>query len=146
MKRASLRTQQLAAIHMQAKSLGMDRETYEAMLERVAGARSAKGLDARGRDAVMQELRRLRGGSLLHSRNAVPPPGDPPHVREELRSMIAKIGALLADGGKSWNYAHALARRMFHLQRVEWLTAEQMRRVIAALSYDQRRRKEKARA
>lgn len=55
------RNRDLAAIHTTIKQLGMDRETYEAMLQRVAGVASAGDLDARGRRQVLDRLRAVGG-------------------------------------------------------------------------------------
>lgn len=136
------RLRQLAAIHvLAAKRLRLDRGAYEALLQRVAGVRSAADLDDDGRRRVLDELHRLAGDGARQMRNAVPPPGAPAQVREELAAMVAKVGAILTETGKPWAYAHALARRMFHVQRVEWLSAEQLHRLVAALAIDQQRRR-----
>lgn len=141
---ADHRKRQLGAIHVRAKQLRLERETYVALLQRVAGVDSAAKLSGRGRAQVLDELKRLAGDSAAHMRRAVPPPGAP-EVRDELAAMVAKIGAMLAEGGKSWPYAQAIAKRMFHVDQVEWLSAEQMHRLVAALSYDQRRQRAKVR-
>ncbi len=142
---AKRRNKQIAGIHVLArKQLRLDEGTYRALLKRVAGVSSAADLDARGRGAVLTELRRLTGQGAGRSRNAVPPPGGPENVREELAAMVAKVGAILAETGRSWNYAHGLARKMFKVDKVEWLSAEQLHRVVAALSYDQTRRRKGA--
>lgn len=143
-KAAARRRAQLAAIHMTAQRLRLDRETYMALLQRVADVTTAADLDGPGRAKVLDELRRLAGDGARHARNAVPPPHAPRQVREEATAMIGKIGAILAESGRDWNYAHGLARKMFHVQRVEWLRADQLHRVIAALAIDQRRRRERA--
>lgn len=50
---------QLAAIHIKKTQLGLDDETYRALLERVTGKRSAKDLSASQRFTVITELERL---------------------------------------------------------------------------------------
>lgn len=138
---AARRAKQIAAIHVLArKRLRLDESTYRDLLERVAGVRSAADLDAAGRARVLAELRRLTGEGARQMRNAVPAPGAPAHVREEISAMVGKVGAILAESGRSWAYAHGLARRMFKVQRVEWLHGDQLHRLIAALEIDQRRR------
>lgn len=132
------RTRQLGAIHIAKKRLRLDDETYRALLERVGGQRSAKDLDAQGRNAVLREFARLDG-----QREAIKPnmlPGAPTNVREEVSAMVGKVGAILAEADRSWNYAHGMARRMFKVQRVEWLRAEQLHKLVAALMFDQKRR------
>jgi phage gp16-like protein len=135
------RRRQLAAIHVLAsKRLRLDRETYVALLQRVAGVRSSADLDGQGRSLVLDELRRLAGEGRRQMRNAVNLPGAPQNVREELAAMVAKVGVILAETGSSWNYAHGIAKRMFHIPRVEWLKPDQLHRLVAALAYHQRRR------
>ncbi len=139
---ADRRRKELAAIHVMAsKQLRIDQDTYRALLERVTGKRSAGDLNARERTAVLDELRRLIGGGVKRMRNAVPPVDEPQNVRAELRAMVSKVGAILEEADRSWAYAHGLAVRMFKVQRVEWLRAEQLHRLIAALAIDQKRRR-----
>ena len=141
-KAAQRRRADLAAIHVIAgKQLRLDEDTYRALLERVAGVRSAADLDVRGRIKVLEELRRLTGEGKDRMRNAVPGPDAPQNVREEIAGMVAKIGAILAEAERGWPYAHGLAVRMFKVQRVEWLKADQLHRLVAALSIDQKRRR-----
>ena len=84
----ALRNKQLAAIHvMAAKRLRLDRETYVALLQRVAGVDSAGKLDGRGRAAVLDELRRVAGEGQRQMRNAVNLPDAPQNVREEIAGM-----------------------------------------------------------
>jgi phage gp16-like protein len=134
---AADRRRELAAIHAQAKKLGMARDVYESMLERVTGLRSSALLDAPGRRAVIAELVRLEGKPRERGR---PAPGAPTDVAPAKRAMVAKIGALLSDAQREWNYAHSMARRMYHVQRVEWCQPDQLHRLIAALEIDRRRR------
>lgn len=133
----------LARIHMLAAQLKLEDDTYRALLERVTGQRSAAQLDLAQRRAVIAELSRLSGDGDAGARASALPDA-PKRVRAELRAMIGKVGALLAERDLSWAYAHGLAQRMFQAQRVEWLRADQLHRVVAALSYDQRRRRRDA--
>ena len=57
--------------------------------------------------------------------------------------MIGKIGAILAESGLSWNYAHGMAKKMFDTHRVEWLQTDQLHKLVSALVYDQKRRRAK---
>lgn len=139
---AERRRKDLAAIHtIAAKRLHLDQNTYRALLDRVAGVRSAADLDVRGRIKVLEELRRLSGDGARRMVNAVPQPDAPQNVREEVAGMVAKVGAILAEADRGWPYAHGLARKMFGVQRVEWLKANQLHRLVAALSIDQKRRR-----
>lgn len=136
------RNKQLAAIHVLAqRKLRLDRDTYVALLKRVAGVNSSADLDGPGRARVIDELRRLEGNGNRQMRNAIHLPDAPQNVRDELAAMVAKVGAILADMDKSWNYAHGTAKRMFKVQRVEWLRPDQLHRLIAALQMSANPRK-----
>lgn len=55
----SLTRQQLAVIHVAAKNLGLDRDTYEDVLFSATGVRSSKDLDDRGFEAVLERFAEL---------------------------------------------------------------------------------------
>ena len=131
---ASRRSRDLAAIHVSAKKLGMDRGTYEAMLMRTCGVRSSADLDQRGRAKVLAELQRLGAG-------VDPKRGRPANADQE--PMLRKIEALLAEMKAPWSYADAIARRMFGIAFVAWVRQPaQLRSIIAAL--DARLRKKQS--
>ena len=131
----STRNLQLSKIHIAKKDLGLDDETYRALLVRVAGVRSAKDLTPRQTGAVLAEFARLGWASApakKHGRKAPEPAPD----REKL---VGKIGAFLAEAKRSWAYADGMALRMFKVERVEWLDPGQLQKLVAALTYDARR-------
>ena len=57
--------------------------------------------------------------------------------------MMDKVEALLADGGYHWNYAHAMAWRMFGREKVEYLDNDQLHKLVAALQIAANRKKKK---
>jgi phage gp16-like protein len=126
-----IRQKQLALIHLAKKTLGLDDETYRAMLERVTGHTSAALLDATGRQRVLDELRALgfRGGKVRRRARPSSPRA----------ALVSKIRALLADQGHPDTYGDAIAKRMFGTDRVEWLEEDQLRKVVAALEIHRRR-------
>lgn len=136
------RNAQLAAIHVAKKRLRLDDETYRSLLERVGGHRSAKDLDPHARRAVLREFARLDRSREDKSQNMLP--GAPENVRAETAAMVGKVGAILEEAGRSWNYAHGLAKKMFNVARVEWLHGDQLHKLVAALSIDQKRRRRRS--
>lgn len=132
----SLRKKDLARIHCAKKDLGLDDDTYRAMLRDLTGKETAAVLDARQRWAVLQALDRAKGGKPAH-------PGKPAPQGPGKDALLSKIEAHLADAKRPWAYAHALAKRMFRRDQVQWCDADQLRRLVAALEYDQRRRNER---
>lgn len=131
----STRNLQLSKIHIAKKDLGLDDETYRALLARVAGVRSAKDLNPRQIGAVLAEFSRLGWASTpakKHGRKA--PKAAPDRVK-----LVGKIEAFLAEAKRSWAYADGIAMRMFQVERVEWLDPAQLQKMVAALTYDARR-------
>ena len=52
---------------------------------------------------------------------------------------LKKIEALLAEAGRPWSYADAIAKRICGVERVAWCKSAQLAGVIAALSVDAER-------
>ena len=129
----------LAAIHVLAgpKHLALDNELYRDVVERVSGehgkaVRSAGDCDVRQLEAIAQELRRQVGQQW------------PERPKGELSPQMGKIEALLADAGRQWAYAHAIAKRVCTVDKLEWCTPEQLQKVIAAMQIDANRRAKRA--
>lgn len=125
------RNQQLSKIHIAKKDLGMDDDTYRAMLMRIAGKTSAKDLNPLQAANVLRELERL-GWQPKRGRAKPKPAVD----REKL---VGKIEAQLAEAGRPWAYGDGIAKRLYKVEKVEWLNPEQLRGVVAALAYDAKR-------
>lgn len=124
----------LAKIHIARQQLGLDDETYRALLMRVAGVRSAKDLNDRQASFVLAEFERL--GFVPRAKRqgrAKPKPA------KSSRSVINKIEALLAEAGRPWSYADSMAMHMFKVERVEWLPYDQLQRLMQALIIDAKR-------
>lgn len=132
------RRRDLAMIHVAKKQLAMDDDAYRAMLWTVGRARSAGDLDHAGRAAVIDHLKacgfkprpagKRRGTNEWAWVDAAP---------EGKRRMLRKIIMLI--GGRGKDYADAIAKKMFNVERIEFVAEEQLRSVIAALNYDARR-------
>lgn len=123
----------LAKVHVLKKERGLDEDTYRGAIEALFGVRSAADLTD---EQLMQLVAHLDGrrGRTEHQ-------GRPRNMDNPDRGrLLRKVEALLADARRPWAYAHAIARRMYGVQRVEWLAPDQIGRVIAALEYDRKRR------
>lgn len=132
-----IRRRELAKIHIAAKQLQMDRQSYEDMLWACARVRSARDLDAAGRARVLDHLKACG----FKGKRGRPHPGRPHNLQSEERGpQLGKIEALLADAGRPWAYVDGMAKRMFAVASVTWCDPEQLQKIIAALVYDQRRR------
>lgn len=128
-----LRKRQIAQIHIAKSDLGLDDDTYRAMLMDVAGVNSSTKLTAKQRAAVLERFE-ARGWKNKKHRA--------PAVTAEKAPYVRKIGALLADMKLSWNYANGIAKQMFKKQRVQWCEPEQLRAVVAALAKEQTKRQQ----
>lgn len=125
----------LAKIHIAKAQLGLDEETYRALLARVAGVRSAKDLSPRQVGAVLAEFERLG----WQSKPAKKAGRKTPTPAVDRKALVGKIEAFLAEANRPWSYADAMALRMFQVERVEWLDSGQLQRLVAAFVYDAKR-------
>ncbi len=136
--RKNPRGPQLAKIHVAIAQLGLDEATYRALYERVTGKNSAARMSVAERDAVIAELARLGFQDTRKANGKAAFPGRPANTDQV--PMLGKIEALLADSGRQWEYARATAKRMFNVERLEWLTDVQLHKLVSALQIDANRR------
>jgi len=130
----------IAKIKVAQKELGLDDTTYRAVLERVTGKRSCADMDVSELESVVADMR-----SHGFKPKAKGNPHGKPHLRRtSSAAMLDKVEALLTVGGKHWNYAHAMARRMFGKDKVEYLDDTQLHKLVAALQIAENRKTEKA--
>jgi len=125
------RRTELAKIHMGAKQIGLSDDSYRDMLWCIARVRSASDLDEYGRKKVIQHLAKC-GATFKR-------PGRPTPAADK-QGLVAKIRAQLAAANRPDAYADGMARKMFTVDRFEWCTEDQLRRIVAALNYDAKRR------
>lgn len=130
---------QIGRIKAAQKALGLDDGTYRALLQRVTGKSSSTQMTPAERNEVLAEFARLGFKRAAASERGNRFPGRPANVREV--PMLRKVEALLADNKRPWSYAHRIAKKMFHVNRVEWLNAHQLHGLVAALQADANRRR-----
>ncbi len=139
---AQPRNNALAQIHIAKAQLGLDDDTYRDMLWAVARVKSAKDLDHAGRARVMAHLV-ASGFKPAPPKN--PTAGRPRNMDDEQRGpMLRKIEALLLDAGRSWAYAHGMAKQMFSIDDVAFCHPGNLHRMVAALELDKKRRQQRA--
>lgn len=136
------RRRELAQIHIAKVQLGMDDDTYRAMLWAVGRVHSAADLDYAARQSVLEHLRACGFKPTVKNQH-----GKRPKVGTDRDAQVRKLEALLADRSLPWTYITSgkpsMVQRICRVARIEWATAEQLGKLIAALSIDQRRRKER---
>ena len=128
----ALRKSLLAKAHLAPKQLGMSDDDRRAILQSLFGVESCKHLSNKQLGQLLAHFERC---------------GWEPKEKKPIRTgrgaqepaMLAKVEALLAELANEkgdwhpWNYAHAILRRMYKVDRLEWADARQLRGVIAAL-------------
>lgn len=124
---------ELARIHIAKNELGMDDETYRAMLQNVAGVASSKDLTEAGFKKLMAHFKRCGWKPKAK-------PGKP-SVGRSKQALISKVEALLTEAKLPWAYADAMAKRMYGIEQTGWLEPEQLQGIVAALTYDAKRKR-----
>lgn len=125
----------LAQIHIAKAQLGLSDDDYRAILARTAGVNSAKDLTNRTVGGVMHEFRRL-GFEPKPAKKAGRKAPRPPRARQK---VMSKIEAMLTHAGRPWAYADGVAKRMFGVERVDWLDDDQLHRLMTGLIIDAKR-------
>lgn len=128
-KKTDIRTRELAMIHIAKKDLGLDDDTYRAMLWTVAHVRSSSDLDQAGRANVLKHLKTC-GWKPKSSGFKIEPPKN---VKLSSVALVGKIGALLTVLQKPWAYADGMAKNMFNVEKLTWCTPQQLHKMVAAL-------------
>lgn len=129
-----LRKAELAQIHIAKVQLGLDDDAYRAILVQVTGKTSSKDLTWQGRKALLDHFKKI--GFKVNAKAAGRPA---PVVAKDRQALIGKIEAQLAEAGKPWIYADAMAKRICKVDRIEWCEPEHLTKIIAALSYNAKR-------
>src|SRR5699024_10712039 len=130
------RRKELARIHCLKRDLRLGDSIYRDVLWTIARVESASDLDSHGRRAVIGQLSsRLPRGQ--RRAGATGYPGEPRTLRK--RPLMQKIEAQLADSGRPWSYAEALAKRIAHKERLVFCSDAELGKIVAALAIDQKR-------
>ena len=128
-KKASL----IRTVKAGQRALNLDDAIYRAMLKNVTGKDSATKCTDQDLQRVIDTMRE-RGfkPNRKHGRR--------PRVAEGKKAILSKIEALLADAGRSWAYTESMAKHMFKVDAVDWLTVQQLHKLMQALIIDAKRR------
>lgn len=110
-----LRKKELAQIHIARQQLGMDRDTYQAMLWSVARVRSAADLDWTGRKRVMDHL--MACGAKIGRKAPRKPSANNEwafidRMPEDRRPMLRKLAAMARRNGLSKAYMEGIGKQM----------------------------------
>lgn len=128
-----IRKSELAQIHVAKSQLGLDDDTYRAMLWTVAKVRSAADLDWAGRKKVIDHLKTKgfkikRGNKVVSTR---------PLASDDQSKMIRALWLELHEYGYVENPAEsalaAFVKRMTDVEALQWLNSTQASKVIEEL-------------
>ncbi|MDO4693070.1 MAG: regulatory protein GemA [Eikenella sp.] len=125
-----------AKIHIGKTQLGLDDDTYRALLLRETGKNSCAQMGLRELEKVLTAMGRQG------FQPARPNLGRRPSPRGSADAMIRKVEALLLDNGLTWAYAHGMAKRMFGVDQVHWLPDDKLHKLVAALQIYANRKRE----
>jgi phage gp16-like protein len=137
----------LAKIHIAKKALGMEDPDYRAVLLGIAGKESAAQLNRPERKAVLAYMENLGFVPKPKKKPAGKKPAGRPATlktpstrhRTSRENQLSKIEALLTVGNRPWSYADALAKRICKVDKIIWVSGDQLYKVIAALRYQAHR-------
>lgn len=143
----------IAKIHIAKKDLALDDATYRDVLERVTGKTSCKEMDLKELKKVMMELKRLgfvpTPTAITQNQTPQNPPqttpkwGKKPDGADDKKALIGKIEAMLADLNLNWKYADGMAKRMFGVDKVQWLNQKNLYKLTQALAVHQQKQAKK---
>ncbi|ECA0400607.1 regulatory protein GemA [Salmonella enterica subsp. enterica serovar Newport] len=125
----------IGAIKAGQSFLGWDDATYRGVLCRLTGKRSSTKCSIRELEGVKEYMH-----SQGFPRKAPKGKGRRPNVANRRKAILAKIEALLAEGGLSWAYAEGIASHMYKQHVIEWLDDDQLHGVMVALIKQSRRK------
>lgn len=128
-----IRKRELAQIHIAKSQLGIDDETYRAMLWTVARVKSAAELDFSGRKRVLDHLK-SRGFKVVSSRKSAQaqPVAPDPQTSKIVALWRALHGAWVVRD-PSMKALGKLVHRQTGVARPEWLSNRAAESVIEAL-------------
>lgn len=130
-KHKAQRDAAIGKIHIGKTQLGMDDETYRAMLLTIGGVKSSKDLTNEGLNKVLRHLEKA-GVVFVSKKKYGRKPNNLPSGSDR-NGKLSKIEALLAEAKRPWEYAHAMAKRMYKKDALEFCDHDELSGIIAAL-------------
>ncbi|HHP1341539.1 TPA: gp16 family protein [Klebsiella quasipneumoniae] len=128
----------IGAIKAGQAHLGWDDATYRAVLVRLCNGKTSSTKCSLEELQAVREYMHDQGFPRQSARH-----GKRPNVARSRKNLLSKVEALLADAKRPWNYAEKMCDHMFQVKRVEWLTTEQLTKLMQALAIDAKRRKKR---
>lgn len=131
----NLAAKQIQLIHIGKTQLGWDRDTYELLLSDVAGkpCTSSKALSGKQRGIVLERMK-AKGFKITAKGGRASPAKSKARLVRKIQAQLISLGSLPDS------YADAMAKHMFKTERYTWCKAGELQKIIAALTYEQRRK------
>ncbi|WP_018652740.1 gp16 family protein [Actinobacillus capsulatus] len=132
------RQQMIQKIHIGKAELKMDRECYTRFLLETVDKHSCSVMTD---SELMQVLSAMKAkGFKVKSKQhgKKPDVGNAP-VNQIRKRYMDKIEAFLTEMKKPWNYAHAICKKSFGIDRLQWCTEEQLRKIVQMLAVSAKR-------
>ena len=141
-----------ALIHVAKAKVGMSEVEYRDMLAGV-GVTSSKDLNFAKFEMVMGHFKKLGFKRRTHASPTHASPkasGFAKATQDKTQGkgpvsskdrLLGKIDAIRADMGLQKGYVDAIARNMFGVDVYAWCNAHQLHKIVAALSYHQKRKR-----
>lgn len=126
----------LAKVHIAKKDLGLDEDTYRAVLTRVTGHDSSANCSVPELVRAVAEFRRLGWTPTSKAKPAGKSVSRPAKGKAPL---MGKITAYLAEAGRPDAYADGMAKRMYKHDSVAFCTPKELQGIVAALAKDAKR-------
>lgn len=123
-------------IHCAKRELDLSDEVYRDVLWTLSRVRSAADLDSYGRSRLLEHFKHL-GWKPRKPKGVRRNPGQ---VRVGRDAYLSKITAQLTELHEEWSYADTIVGRMFDMDSVRFCDESQLRKVVAALYYEIKRR------
>jgi len=130
-----IKPKQIALLNVAISQLGLDREDLKARF----GVKSTKDLTNAQFDELMEHLK--ASGFVYRPKDGGRgrPPASMRGQQKAKQVHLAAIECALNALGRPWAYAEGIARQMFKVGKLEWLTPERLHKVQVALIYEERR-------
>lgn len=123
----------IVALKATVRKLGMDDDTYRAMLLQHTGKRSAADLSLAQLGTVLDQLRAKGGTNPRHGRRRPVPAAERAPLLAKVDALLGELGAVTGSP-KGLKYADAIARRNGWADNVDFCDAAALHKLVAALN------------
>lgn len=129
--RPQTRLQMIQKIHIGKNALKMDRNAYvQFLLETVDKHSCTVMSDAE----LMQVLQAMKAKGFKPTTNKHGKRPTASQYNPSRQQLLNKIEAFLAESKKPWNYAHAICKKSFGIERLQWCTDAQLYKIVQMLA------------